>query len=122
MIKSKHTEKYRSYVEAGQSYDEIRALAIKNGIKGDELILLMRDLDPYILERDEQKAIQRQAREMIWIGIAFCLIAGMMSLYSLINDEGHYIYLVYFIFLGGALIFYNGWKKKNYWEQQDLED
>lgn len=115
-------DKYIPYVEAGMSYEEIRALAIKNGLDSKELSALMRELDRYILEREEAHASRRQAKEIMWIGLAFCLIAGMMSLYALFDSEGHYIYIVYFIFGGGALIFYNGWQQKKYLNEEKEED
>jgi len=107
---------YLSHIEKGMGYEEIRALAIKNGIRDQELSVLMRELDRCILERDEISANRRQAKEIMWIGLAICLIAGMMSLYTLFDSEGHYIYIIYFIFGGGVLIFYNGWQKKMYLE------
>ena len=103
-------------------YEEIRALAIQNGVNSKELSALMRELDRYILARDEASADRGQAKESMWIGLAFCIIAFMMSLYALFDSEGHYIYIVYFIFAGGALIFYNGLQKKKYLEKEVVED
>lgn len=117
-----HVKTYIPHIEAGMSYEEIKSLAIENGVSSEELSVLMRELDRYILERDEVQADRRQAKESIWIGIAFCLIAGMMSLYAFLDSDGHYIYIVYFIFGGGALIFYNGWQKKKYLEEEHLEE
>jgi hypothetical protein len=117
-----HTEIYIPHIEAGMSYEEVRALAIQNGVKTKELSVLMRELDRYILARDEVSADRRQAKEFMWIGIAFCVIASMMSLYALFDSEGHYIYIVYFIFAGGVLIFYNGLQKKKYLEKEVEED
>jgi len=114
MSMKEHTDRYILQIEAGMSYEAIRALAIKNGLRGKELNVLMRELDRHILERDEAYAERRQAKESMWIGIAFCVIAGMMSLYALFDSEGHYIYIVYCIFGGGALIFYNGLQKITY--------
>lgn len=113
---------YIPHIEAGMNYEEIRALAIKNGLSGRELNALMRELDRYILERDEAYADRRAVKESMWIGIAFCVIAGMMSLYALLDSEGHYIYIVYCIFGGGVLIFYNGLQKKKYLEKESKED
>jgi len=117
-----HTDRYIPEIEAGMSYEAIRDLAIKNGLRGKELKSLMRTLDRYILERDEAYAERRKAKESMWIGIAFCVIAGMMSLYALFNPEGHYIYIVYCIFGGGALIFYNGWQKIKYLRAEREEE
>lgn len=121
MSRSEHTKNYIPHIEAGMNYEAIKALAIKNGVPSKELSALMRELDRYILERDETQANRRQAKESMWIGIAFCVIAAMMSLYALLDTEGHYIYLVYFIFAGGILIFYNGWQKKKYLEKEVTE-
>lgn len=122
MSMNEHTDIYIPLIEGGMSYEEIRALAIKNGLKGSELSALMRELDRHILERDEVSADRRQAKESMWIGIAFCAIAGMMSLYALLESEGHYIYLVYCIFGGGILVFYNGLEKKKYLEKEKEEE
>ena len=119
---NKHTEIYMPQIEAGMSYEEIRTLAIKDGLKGKELSALMRELDRHILARDETYADRRQAKEGMWIGIAFCVIAGMMSLYALFDSEGHYIYIVYAIFGGGVLIFYNGLQKTKYLRKEHLEE
>jgi hypothetical protein len=122
MAMKNHVDTYIPHVEAGMTYEEIRALAIENGVHGRELSTLMRELDRSILDRDEGYADRRQARESMWIGIAFCAIAGMMSLYALLESEGHYIYIVYCIFGGGVLVFYNGLQKKKYLEKESKED
>lgn len=115
---NKDVNTYILHVNEGMSYEEIKNLAIQNGVKGEQLVVLMRKLDRYILERDEAKATKGQATEMIWIGIAFCVIAAMMSLYMLFDANGHYIYIVYFIFAGGMIIFYNGWQRKKYLNEE----
>lgn len=122
MSMNEHTDRYIPLIEEGMSYEEIRTLAIKNGVKGKDLSALMRELDRYILEREEVSADRRQAKESMWIGIAFCAIAGMMSLYALMESEGHYIYMVYCVFGGGVLVFYNGLEKKKYLEKEKEED
>ena len=114
MSMNEYIDLYIPQIEAGMSYEAVRALAIKNGLSGKELNVLMRALDRHILERDEVYAARRQAKESMWIGIAVCVIAGMMSLYALFDSEGHYIYIVYCIFGGGVLIFYNGLQKIKY--------
>ena len=119
---NEHTDRYIPHIEAGMGYEDLRALAIKNGVKGKELSTLMRELDRSILAREEAYADRRQARESMWIGIAFCAIAGMMSLYALLESEGHYIYIVYCIFGGGVLVFYNGLEKKKYLEKEKKKD
>lgn len=119
---NKELNTYIPYVNEGMSYEEIKKIALKNGVEGEQLVVLMRALDRYILERDEVKATKSQATEMIWIGIAFCVIAAMMSLYMLLDADGHYIYIVYFIFAGGLIIFYNGWQRKKYLHKEDTFD
>lgn len=118
MAMKNHVDAYIPHVEGGMSYEKIKALAIDHGISGSELSALMRELDRYILERDEAFADRRQAKESMWIGIAICVIAGMMSLYTLFDQEGHYIYIVYSIFGGGVVIFYNGFQKKKYLDKE----
>lgn len=121
MSMNEYIDLYLPQIEAGMSYEAIRALAIKNGLSGKELNVLMRALDRHILERDETYAARRQAKESMWIGIAVCVIAGMMSLYALFDSEGHYIYIVYCIFGGGVLIFYNGLQKIKYLRKEQEE-
>lgn len=111
-MKEKNKE-YIAKIDAGMTYEEVRELAKSNGVKDKELAFLMRELDGVILQRDEDKADQQQAKEWIWVGLSFCLIAMIMLLYSFFDPESFYIYIVYGLFGGGALVFFAGWKKRN---------
>lgn len=113
---------YVDHVQKGMDYEEIRTLAKLNGLKKEELTGLMRTLDDLILQRDEEKATQRQGQEWMWIGIGFCLIAAIMVLYSFFDPDSFYIYLVYGIFIGGFLVFWTGWQTKRNANQPEEED
>lgn len=105
-------EAYLAKIEAGMSYDQLRVLAKSDGIKNEELVRLMRELDDVLLQKNEKKAIQEQGKEWMWVGISFCLIAMIMLLYSFFDPESVYVYIVYAVFFGGILVFFTGWQKR----------
>lgn len=112
---------YLDYIQQGKTYEEIRALAKKEGLEGAALSQLMRELDGRILKENEKRALKKQAQEWMWVGLAFCLIASIMFLYSFFDPESVYIYLVYGIFMGGVLVFLGGWQRRKVDEEEDSD-
>ena len=68
--------------------------------------------DDVVLAKGEEKASKSHALEWMFVGASLSLIAALMMLYSFIDSESYYIYIVYGCFLGGAFIFLTGWKWK----------
>ena len=103
---------YIELAQKGMSYEEIKALAQANGIPKELLSELMRQVDDVVLAKGEEKASKSHALEWMFVGASLSLIAALMMLYSFIDSESYYIYIVYGCFLGGAFIFLTGWKWK----------
>ncbi|BDS15287.1 hypothetical protein AsAng_0060710 [Aureispira anguillae] len=103
---------YIKHINDGMTYEEVKKMVQLDGLNQEDLSSLMKELDDLILQRNEEKEIQKQAREWMWVGIGFCLIAIVMFLYSFFDPESVYIYLVYAIFMGGMLVFWAGKQKR----------
>jgi hypothetical protein len=103
---------YIELAEKGMSYDDIKSEAKKDGIQNDGLRSLMRHVDDTILQKGEDQASKNHAIEWMCVGAAISLICCLMTIYSFIDPESHYIYIVYAGFFGGTMIFMAGWRQK----------
>ena len=107
-MNKKDNHYYIALAEEGASYDDIRARATSNGIKGSALRQLMREVDDIVLQKGEETLTKSYAVEWMVAGGCIFLISLVMLLYSFINKESHYIYLVYGGLIGGGLVFVAG--------------
>lgn len=107
--KSKNNEAYfLKLAEEGMSYEKIRTRAKSQGVKGEDLRDLMREIDNIVLEKQENQMNKSYATEWMLAGACMFLISAVMFYNAFATGSGMFVYMAVGCLSGGITVFITG--------------
>jgi len=103
-------DRYRDKKERGMSFSEIRKSLERQGVHSESIRVIIQSIDNEILKDEKIKSQNKNARELILIGLVLALSGLLITVltFTRIIAMGNYYLLAYGPLIGGIGIFLKG--------------